>query len=92
MRTGLFRDRTSKRKMAIGFIPRFGVMWIKLRTGVLKVLRIVCALAVIAAVTFLYSRVCSVNSTPVALTYLLVVRAIATVWGLFEAVAIAPDG
>lgn len=78
--------------MAIGFIPRFHVMKMKLGTGFLKVLRIVCALALIAAATFLYSRIFSVNSTTVALTYLLVVLAIATVWGLFEAVAASVFG
>ncbi len=59
----------------------------KVRAGFLKVLRIAGALAFIAAVTLLYSRVVSVNSTTVALSYLLVVLGIATVWGLFEAVA-----
>ncbi len=62
-------------------------MNINLGTRYLKVLRTVCALALIAVVTFLYSSVFSVNTTTVALTYLLVVLAIATVWGLFEAVA-----
>ncbi len=52
-----------------------------------KFLRIVGALVSIAAVTILYSRVVSVNSTTVALTYLLVVLGSATVWGLSEAVA-----
>lgn len=54
--------------------------------GVLKTLRIVCVLALIAIVTFLYTRVVSVNLTTVALTYLLVVLGIATIWGLLEAV------
>lgn len=54
---------------------------------VLGILRVSGALALIAAVTLLYTRLVSVNSTTVALTYLLVVLGIATFWGLSEAVA-----
>jgi two-component system, OmpR family, sensor histidine kinase KdpD len=58
-----------------------------LRLRALRIARFVWVLAFIAAVTFLYSRLIAVNSTTVALTYLLVVLGVATFWGLFEAVA-----
>ena len=55
-----------------------------------KVLRIAArtagALAAIGAITFLYHRVFSVNSTTVALSYLLAILIVATAWGLTEAV------
>ncbi len=56
------------------------------RFGVLKILRIGFAVALITGVTLLYTRVVNVNLATVALTYLLVVLGIATVWGLMEAV------
>ena len=49
-------------------------------------LRLAGALGLIAAITFLDFRVLPVNSTTVALTFLLVILAIATRWGLVEAV------
>jgi two-component system sensor histidine kinase KdpD len=55
-----------------------------------KVLRIAaqtaCALAAIGAITFLYHRVFAVNSTTVALSFLLAILIVATAWGLTEAV------
>jgi two-component system sensor histidine kinase KdpD len=45
-----------------------------------------CALAAIGAITFLYDRVIPVNSTTVALSYLLAILIVATAWGLTEAV------
>ncbi len=73
--------------MTTGDILRFLGVDKKVQAGFLKILRIASALVLIAAVTFLYSRVVKVNSTTVALTYLLVVLGIATLWGLSEAVA-----
>ncbi len=55
--------------------------------ALLKILRVVSAPAIIAVITFMYVRVVSVNTTTVALTYLLAVLGIATVGGLVEAVA-----
>ena len=45
------------------------------------------ALAIVAAVTAVYSLLVSVNATTVALTLLLAVLGVATLWGLGEAVA-----
>ena len=44
------------------------------------------ALAVIAALTFVFSRVIPVNITTVALSFLLAILAVATFWGLAEAI------
>ncbi len=49
-------------------------------------LRGVGAFASVSAITYLYYRVLSVNSTTVALSYLLAVLIISTSWGLGEAV------
>lgn len=49
-------------------------------------LRVAGALALIAAITFVYFRLLSVNSTTVALSFLLAILAVATAWGLLEAV------
>ena len=51
-----------------------------------RVVRAAGALALIAIITFLDFRALPVNSTTVALTFLLVILAIATRWGLVEAV------
>lgn len=51
-----------------------------------RILRIAGALALIAAITVVDFRVLPVNSTTVALTFLLVILAIAARWGLVEAV------
>jgi two-component system sensor histidine kinase KdpD len=64
----------------------------RVKVAILSGLRITGALILVAAVTLLYSRVLSVNSTTVALTYLLVVLGVATVWGLWEAVAASVFG
>ena len=47
------------------------------------------ALAIVAAVTAVYSLLVSVNATTVALTLLLAVLGVATLWGLGEAVAVS---
>lgn len=57
------------------------------RAGLRTILRVACALALIAVLTLLFTRLVKVNFTTVALTYLLAVLGIATVWGLVEAVA-----
>lgn len=44
-------------------------------------------LAAIAALTFVFSRLIAVNSTTVALSFLLAILAIATYWGLVPAIA-----
>jgi two-component system sensor histidine kinase KdpD len=59
----------------------------KARAGLRTILRVACALALIAVLTLLFTRVVKVNFTTVALTYLLAVLGLATVWGLVEAVA-----
>src|SRR5262245_53988150 len=49
--------------------------------------RSVASVLFVAGITFIYARVFNqVNSTTVALTFLLVTLAIATGWGLFEAI------
>jgi two-component system, OmpR family, sensor histidine kinase KdpD len=50
------------------------------------VFRIIEVLASVAAITYVYFRVLPVNSTTVALSYLLMVLVISTGWGLTEAV------
>ena len=51
-----------------------------------KASRLAGALASVGATTYFYTRVLSVNSTTVALSYLLVILVISTGWGLAEAV------
>ena len=51
-----------------------------------RVFRIIAALAVIAALTFLFYKLLAVNSTTVALVFVLAILAIATGWGLTEAI------
>ncbi len=59
----------------------------KARHMVLQItFRIAGAIACIAVVTYFYFRFLSVNSTTVALTYLLAILVISTGWGLAEAV------
>ena len=48
------------------------------------IVRVCLSLGVIAAITLVYFRLVSVNSTTVALTLLLAVLGIATRWGLLE--------
>jgi two-component system sensor histidine kinase KdpD len=50
-----------------------------------RALRLIAAPAIIALVVAFYFRVASVNNTTVALTLLLVIFGISTVWGLLEA-------
>ena len=50
-----------------------------------KLLRIAGALGIVAGITFVYARILPVNSTTVALTLLLGVLGVATLWGLVEA-------
>jgi two-component system sensor histidine kinase KdpD len=59
---------------------------------VLKLLRLLCAVGLVAGMTFLYTRVVSVNNVTVALTFLLAVLAVATWWGLPEALAASVAG
>ncbi len=51
----------------------------------MKAARVAASLGVTAAVTFIDSRLLSVNGTTAALTYLLAVLVMATSWGLLEA-------
>ncbi len=57
----------------------------RVRVGIQSLFRFAGGLVLIAAVTWIYARVLRVNSTTVALTYLLVVLGVATGWGLWEA-------
>jgi two-component system sensor histidine kinase KdpD len=57
-----------------------------------KVVRVSGALMIVAGITFLDSRVLTVNSTTVALTLLLAVLAIAAVWGLVESIVASVFG
>ncbi|MGA2983680.1 MAG: ATP-binding protein [Terriglobia bacterium] len=53
----------------------------------MKVVRIIGASAIIGGITFFCCRIFSVNNVTVALSFLLAVLAIATRWGLIEALA-----
>lgn len=55
-------------------------------------LRLAGALLLIAGITFLFSRVLPVNSTTVALSFLLAVLGVATGWGLLEAIVASVAG
>jgi two-component system sensor histidine kinase KdpD len=59
---------------------------------VIKAVRVLGALGLVGGITFFYSRVVSVNSVTVALTFLLAVLAVATRWGLIEALAASIAG
>jgi len=48
----------------------------------IRALRYIAALAIVAAITFFYRRVLPVNQTTVALTLLLAILTVSTVWGL----------
>jgi two-component system, OmpR family, sensor histidine kinase KdpD len=48
----------------------------------IHILRFAAAFGIVCAITFLYSRVLQVNATTVALTFLLAILAVSTVWGL----------
>ena len=58
----------------------------------ISVARSAAAIAVIAALTFLFSHLIPVNSTTVALCFLLAILALATFWGLAEAIAASVAG
>jgi two-component system sensor histidine kinase KdpD len=51
-----------------------------------RIVKAVGALAAVAALTFLFYKVLPVNSTTVALVFVLAILAIATAWGLTEAI------
>jgi two-component system sensor histidine kinase KdpD len=51
-----------------------------------RAFKTVAALTVVAVLTFLFYRVLPVNSTTVALVFVLAILAIATAWGLTEAI------
>ena len=53
----------------------------------LKVIRILFVLGIVGGITVFYYRIVSVNNVTVALSFLLAVMAIATRWGLIEALA-----
>jgi two-component system sensor histidine kinase KdpD len=57
-----------------------------------KVARILGALGIIGGITLFYFRLFSVNNVTVALSFLLAVLAIATRWGLIEALAASVAG
>jgi two-component system sensor histidine kinase KdpD len=64
----------------------------ELLSRMIKAVRVLGALGLIGGITFLYFRVVSVNSVTVALTFLLAVLAVATRWGLVEALAASIAG
>jgi two-component system sensor histidine kinase KdpD len=51
-----------------------------------RLLKTLAAMAIIAAITFLFFRLLPVNNTTVALVFVLAILAIATAWGLTEAI------
>jgi two-component system sensor histidine kinase KdpD len=51
-----------------------------------RVFKTIAALAIVAALTFLFYKVLPVNGTTVALVFVLAILAIATAWGLTEAI------
>ena len=52
-----------------------------LRRLPVQILRFAAALGIILAIVFLYEKVFPVNQTAVALTFLLAILAVSTVWG-----------
>jgi two-component system, OmpR family, sensor histidine kinase KdpD len=56
---------------------------------VARILQFAAALLLILAITFLYRKILVVNATTVALTYLLVILAISTIWGIAVSVAMS---
>jgi len=51
-----------------------------------RVVKTIAATAIVAALTFIFFRLLTVNSTTVALAFVLTILAIATKWGLTEAI------
>src|SRR5216117_416127 len=47
-------------------------------------IRVCTSLLILAGITFFYRHIAEVNSTTIALTFLLAILGIATAWGLFE--------
>ncbi len=58
----------------------------------LRLLHVAITVGVISAVTFVYSHMVIVNSTTVALSFVVVVLAVSTAWGLAEGVAASVSG
>lgn len=56
---------------------------------VARVLQLAAALLLVLAVTFIYARILRVNATTVALTYLLLILAISTIWGIAVSVVMS---
>lgn len=56
---------------------------------VARVLQFAAALLLILAVTFIYVKILRVNATTVALTYVLVILAISTIWGIAVSVVMS---
>jgi two-component system, OmpR family, sensor histidine kinase KdpD len=54
-----------------------------------RILQFVAAFAIVAGITFLYRKVLPVNATTVALTFLLAILAVSTVWGMVVSVAMS---
>src|SRR5205807_9358567 len=50
-----------------------------------RVIRTILSIVIVAAVTFIFFRLFTVNSTTVALAFVLTILGIATKWGLTEA-------
>jgi two-component system sensor histidine kinase KdpD len=60
--------------------------------GLVRLLRHVVCLAIVAAIVGAYTKLIAVNATTAALTFLLAVLLIATIWGLAEAVTASIAG
>ncbi|HEY6466126.1 MAG TPA: ATP-binding protein [Candidatus Acidoferrales bacterium] len=54
-----------------------------------RVLQFAAALLLVLAVTFVYAKIIRVNATTVALTYLLLILAISTIWGIAVSVVMS---
>lgn len=54
-----------------------------------RVLQFAAALLLVLAVTFIYVKILKVNATTVALTYLLLILAISTIWGIAVSVVMS---
>jgi two-component system sensor histidine kinase KdpD len=62
------------------------------KAGLARLLRHIVCLAIVASIVGAYTRLIQVNSTTTALTFLLAVLLIATIWGLAEAVTTSIAG
>lgn len=54
-----------------------------------RVLRVAASLAVVAAITVLYHRIVPVNATTVALTFVLAILAVSTLWGMVVSISMS---